>query len=36
MFKSARQVLSKERLEELGAQMEQEKKQQKSLSATTG
>jgi len=36
MFKSARQVLSKERLEELGAQMEQEKKQQKSSSATTG
>jgi hemerythrin-like domain-containing protein len=32
MFKSARQVLSKERLEELGAQMEQEKKQ-KSLTA---
>ena len=33
MFKSARQVLSKERLEELGAQMEQEKKQ-KSLTAS--
>jgi hemerythrin-like domain-containing protein len=32
MFKSARQVLSKERLEELGALMEQEK-QQKPLSA---
>jgi iron-sulfur cluster repair protein YtfE (RIC family) len=36
MFKSAREVFSNERLEELGAQMEQEKKQQKSLSATTG
>src|SRR4028118_1320438 len=31
MFKSAREVLSKEQLEELGALMEREKQQQKSL-----
>jgi len=35
MFKSAREVLGNERLEELGALMEQEKKQQKALTATT-
>jgi hypothetical protein len=34
MFKSAREILSKEQLEELGAQMEQEKRQQKSLTAS--
>jgi Cu/Ag efflux pump CusA len=34
MFKSAREVLSKEQLEELGALMEQEKRQQKPLSAS--
>ncbi|HLL16601.1 MAG TPA: hemerythrin domain-containing protein [Pyrinomonadaceae bacterium] len=34
MFKSAREVLSKEQLEELGAQMEQEKLRQKPLSAS--
>ncbi|HEX8129956.1 MAG TPA: hemerythrin domain-containing protein [Pyrinomonadaceae bacterium] len=34
MFKSAREVLSKEQLEELGALMEQEKLQQKPLSAS--
>ena len=34
MFKSAREVLSREQLEELGAQMEQEKKLQKSLTAS--
>ncbi|MGI9105085.1 MAG: hemerythrin domain-containing protein [Pyrinomonadaceae bacterium] len=35
MFKSAREVLGNERLEELGALLEQEKKQQKALTATT-
>ena len=35
MFKGAREVLGNERLEELGALMEQEKKQQKALTATT-
>ncbi len=34
MFVKAREVLSKEQLEELGAQMEQEKKLQKSLTAS--
>jgi hypothetical protein len=34
MFKSAREVLSKEQLEELGALMEQEKLQQKPLGAS--
>jgi hypothetical protein len=34
MFKSAREVLSEEQLEELGALMEQEKRQQKSLTAS--
>jgi hypothetical protein len=34
MFKSAREVLSQEQLEELGALMEQEKRQQKPLSAS--
>jgi hypothetical protein len=34
MFKKAREVLSKEQLEELGALMEQEKRQQKSLTAS--
>ena len=34
MFKSARKVLSQEQLEELGALMEQEKRQQKPLSAS--
>jgi iron-sulfur cluster repair protein YtfE (RIC family) len=34
MFKSAREVLSKEQLEELGALMEREKQQQKPLSAS--
>jgi hypothetical protein len=34
MFKSAREVLSREQLEELGALMEQEKLQQKPLSAS--
>jgi hypothetical protein len=34
MFKSAREVLSKEQLEELGALMEQEKRQQKALTAS--
>jgi len=34
MFKSAREVLSKEQLEELGALMEQEKLRQKPLSAS--
>jgi len=34
MFKKAREVLSKEQLEELGALMEQEKQQQKALNAS--
>ena len=34
MFKSAREVLTKEQLEELGALMEQEKRQQKPLTAS--
>lgn len=34
MFEKAREVLSKEQLEELGTLMEQEKQQQKSLSAS--
>jgi hypothetical protein len=34
MFKSAREVLSKEQLEELGALMEREKEQQKSQTAS--
>jgi iron-sulfur cluster repair protein YtfE (RIC family) len=34
MFKKARTVLSKEQLEEIGAQMEQEKQQQKALIAS--
>ena len=34
MFVKAREVLSKEQLEELGAKMEEEKKLQKSLTAS--